>query len=214
MHPAHLDHCPPHPSSHPFTCHPQEFRGTVVAAILATDMSRHVQGLKELQGRDALSLESLEDRRLFASSLLHAADVSNPVRGEVGCRGAGGVCACDSFPHHTTPHHLPPTLKALPWFVARVHAELVSTEFRFQVRQERQLGLPVTAFMDLADVRAVAKLNIGFVDFVVAPLFAAVHEVRREAGWGWGAGAGAEDGWRRREATGRPPRTHTTPVRA
>ena len=51
---------------------------------------------------------------------------------------------------------------------------MVCTEFKMQVAQEKQNGLPVSGFMDIADdmyatnyLPAVAKSQIGFGNFVV-----------------------------------------------
>lgn len=49
---------------------------------------------------------------------------------------------------------------------------LVQAEFTQQVAQERNLGLPVSGFMDgLTDRIKSSKSQIGFIDFVIAPFF-------------------------------------------
>jgi len=48
----------------------------------------------------------------------------------------------------------------------------VHTEFAFQVEDEKRLGLPVTKFMDgMSDAVFAAKSQIGFLDFVMHPLY-------------------------------------------
>mmetsp|Transcript_16814 Transcript_16814/g.31201 ORF Transcript_16814/g.31201 Transcript_16814/m.31201 type:complete len:585 (+) Transcript_16814:2-1756(+) len=50
-------------------------------------------------------------------------------------------------------------------------AEAIAQEFSEQVRDEKNLGLPVTTFMDnLRDPIAVAKSQLGFINFVIHPL--------------------------------------------
>lgn len=59
----------------------------------------------------------------------------------------------------------------MPPDISRRWATLVAEEFTMQVTKERELGLPVTAFMDgLSDPIKAAKSQIGFVDFVIHPL--------------------------------------------
>jgi len=59
----------------------------------------------------------------------------------------------------------------MPSDISRRWAKLVAEEFTMQVTKERELGLPVTAFMDgLSDPIKAAKSQIGFVDFVIHPL--------------------------------------------
>jgi hypothetical protein len=49
---------------------------------------------------------------------------------------------------------------------------LVCQEFTNQVALERERGMPVTAHMDgLTSITAIAKLQCGFIDYVVAPLW-------------------------------------------
>ena len=93
--------------------------------------------------------------------------------------------------------------QVLPWRMARTFAEKVAAEFVAQVKKEKELGLPVTAFMDVRGAKGgsgrtpppnacacafwtpltpttaagLAKLNIGFIDFVVAPQWMAMAEI-------------------------------------
>lgn len=122
------------------------FRKLVVAAILATDMTVH----KELLGKVAARLkdgpspqalpfsrESLDDRQLLVSFLLHCADLSNPL--------------------------------APPGMSKRI-ANLVTTEFNRQAMLENEAGLPVSV-MTAYDELTKAKMELGFIDFVVRPLY-------------------------------------------
>lgn len=56
------------------------------------------------------------------------------------------------------------------WEVSKEWSERVSKEFFAQGDAERKLGLPVSANMDRATTNK-AKLSLGFIDFIVAPLF-------------------------------------------
>jgi high affinity cGMP-specific 3',5'-cyclic phosphodiesterase 9 len=56
------------------------------------------------------------------------------------------------------------------WEVSKEWSERVSKEFFAQGDAERKLGLPVSANMD-RDTTNKAKLSLGFIDFIVAPLF-------------------------------------------
>lgn len=58
----------------------REMRGTIIEAILATDMSKHMSELQEVQGKEAFDTALLLDRRLLCRAMLHAADVANQVR--------------------------------------------------------------------------------------------------------------------------------------
>ena len=54
----------------------------------------------------------------------------------------------------------------------------VCAEFTAQADRERELGLPVTAFMlGLDNEVSIAKLQLGFLDYVVGPLWKAVSEL-------------------------------------
>ena len=54
--------------------------------------------------------------------------------------------------------------------VALRWAECVTTEFFSQGERERKLGLPLSPFMDQTKP-AVEKCQVGFINFIVAPLF-------------------------------------------
>jgi hypothetical protein len=59
--------------------------------------------------------------------------------------------------------------------VAAIFGANIAEEFAKQVDEERELGLPVTAFMDGLRTPGVrAKSQMGFVDFVVQPLVAPI----------------------------------------
>jgi hypothetical protein len=53
-------------------------------------------------------------------------------------------------------------------------AAMLGDEFTRQADRERELGLPVSPLMEHTDAASVAKRELGFIDFVVWPLWEAV----------------------------------------
>lgn len=56
----------------------QEIRKTIIAAILATDMSAHFSLTTDFKNHEEFRADSPEDRLLLCKTILHAADLSNP----------------------------------------------------------------------------------------------------------------------------------------
>jgi hypothetical protein len=63
-----------------------------------------------------------------------------------------------------------------PWELCRRWTKLVMEEFWTQGDKERNLGLPITYMMDRYAVN-IAKSQVGFIDVIVAPVFAAFKEI-------------------------------------
>ncbi|CDH50397.1 3-cyclic-nucleotide phosphodiesterase rega [Lichtheimia corymbifera JMRC:FSU:9682] len=132
----------------------QDFRKTVVATILATDMSLHndyVSRIKEqaIRLKDVRSLDPAaqeEERILLCSALIKCADISNVTR---------------------------PFRRAIKW------AELLAQEFACQGDLERQLGMPVQPMND-RDKMVLEDMQIGFIRFVAMNLFQSVADVTHE----------------------------------
>ncbi|KAI7858141.1 hypothetical protein BDC45DRAFT_434195 [Circinella umbellata] len=132
----------------------QEFRKTVIASILATDMSLHndyvtkiknqAERLRDLSALDESSRE--EERMLLCSALIKCADISNVTR---------------------------PFRRAVKW------AELLAQEFMCQGDLERKLGMPVQPMND-RDKMVLEDMQIGFIRFVAASLFESVSNVTHE----------------------------------
>ena len=177
-------------------------RRTMVAAILATDMSAHKTLLAGVEARltttpevtdatrasgdsgdastphaSAFNCDSAEDRQLLVAFLLHCADLCNPL--------------------------LPPQL-------SRRIADDLGREFAAQAAAERAAGLPVTVMLADGDA-AKARMEIGFLDYVVRPLYATLARISPGMGGycvsridanraAWAALAAAEAS---------PPRKHT-----
>jgi hypothetical protein len=121
------------------------FRNTVVASILATDMSVHFM-LAEEANKYAITKGAAPedlfadpaDQLFLCKILLHAADLSNPVR---------------------------------PFSQCKRWSKRISAEFNAQVAKEEELGLPVLGFMITKDEKALCKNELGFSSFVVGPMW-------------------------------------------
>ncbi len=119
-------------------------------------MSHHFKMTAELgQRTQPFSKDVAEERTQLVSVLVHAADLANPIL---------------------------PLRRAVKLMVD------VAREFQNQAREERRLMLPVTSFMDIKGhvnetSKEVAKLNVGFVDFVVSPLWKTIGQMFPELGF-------------------------------
>ena len=67
----------------------------------------------------------------------------------------------------------------LPNFqVVKQWANMITVEFSNQCNSEKELGLPFAPFMDgLDNDVAIAKLQVGFLTYVVGPLWKAIGEM-------------------------------------
>ncbi|KAI8147557.1 hypothetical protein BJV82DRAFT_507989 [Fennellomyces sp. T-0311] len=132
----------------------QAFRKTVVASILATDMSLHNDYVKKIKDqpvrlRNLSALDESareEERMLLCSALIKCADISNVTR---------------------------PFRRAVKW------AELLAQEFMCQGDIERKLGMPVQPMND-RDKMVLEDMQIGFIQFVAFTLFESVSKVTHE----------------------------------
>jgi len=124
----------------------REIRKIIIYCILHTDMTHHFKMVSqlevfyELHSMDVYNpklYEAQEDRLLMLSLMLHASDVSNPVK---------------------------------PYHVYENWANCVLNEFFYQGDQEKANKLPVSAQMD-RDTTSKPMSQIGFIEFIVAPLF-------------------------------------------
>ncbi|KAJ4458763.1 putative 3'; 5'-cyclic-nucleotide phosphodiesterase regA [Paratrimastix pyriformis] len=96
----------------------REMRKSIIAMILATDLSAHFTTLTRFTTHTEtapFSRDSPDDRQLLLDILLHAADISNPSK---------------------------------PWPIAKRWSELNAREFFEQGDMERKKGLPVSPYMD------------------------------------------------------------------
>ncbi|GAA6016521.1 hypothetical protein JCM11491_002349 [Sporobolomyces phaffii] len=126
------------------------FRKIVEASILATDMSRHFEFVRELSEmgksfaeKDAGQPRDIEaDRLLLCAGLIKSADISNPSR----------------------PHR-----------ISRVWSAALLEEWSVQAKIEADFNLPITVMVqDASDNKALAKGQMGFIDLFCKPLFTAM----------------------------------------
>eukprot|EP00949_MAST-11_sp_MAST-11-sp1_P000789 g789.t1 len=137
----------------------QRMRSLIIKGILATDMARHAEHTRELRERTALfSAERRLGGNPFESDpeelvavIIHSADLSNPVFGN--------------------------------FEIVRKWAERICAEFGQQAREERAQNLPVSAphfegttGSDAESTIKMATLQIGFIDYVVAPWWRTLGE--------------------------------------
>eukprot|EP00697_Spironema_sp_BW2_P015668 gnl/Spiro4/6612_TR3411_c0_g1_i1.p1 gnl/Spiro4/6612_TR3411_c0_g1~~gnl/Spiro4/6612_TR3411_c0_g1_i1.p1 ORF type:complete len:789 (-),score=101.72 gnl/Spiro4/6612_TR3411_c0_g1_i1:65-2404(-) len=125
-------------------------RKTVVETVLATDMSRHVSIVAQLeslfQKEDAdcrlfdTSPEAAANLQLLLTAIIKAADISNPAR---------------------------------PVHISKLWSARITAEFFAQGDRERERGIPVSQFMDRS-ATSIRATQLGFIHFVVAPLFSLI----------------------------------------
>ncbi|KAJ3116179.1 cAMP-specific 3',5'-cyclic phosphodiesterase 4C [Physocladia obscura] len=124
----------------------EEMRRVIVKLILATDMGKHFEILSKFQSKIEApgfqALETQENRLMVLELALKCSDLSNP-----------------SKPYEVS----------IQW--SQCVMEEDTAEFYRQGDREKALGLPVSNFMDRSNPN-VAKCQLGFIDFLVAPLFA------------------------------------------
>lgn len=126
----------------------KQLRKLIVDCILNTDMSRHFALTQEFRAHPPkFDPDSEADRLLLCRTILHAADIANPV---------------------------------LPFAVNKVWSERVHVEFRAQVAEEQRLGIPSAPHMTATDEAVRNRLEVNFIDYVVAPLWQRLAEVLPE----------------------------------
>jgi putative methionine-R-sulfoxide reductase with GAF domain len=128
-----------------------ELRGTLVGVVLATDMANHNSHMKEVENHKEKGFDENDTKdRQTLCNLL------------VHCADLSNPIAAN-------------------FDVARKWALMVVEEFSEQVAEEKRQGLPVTQFMDGLDTEhKVAKLQIGFYNYVCKPLWVALAGIYPE----------------------------------
>jgi GAF domain-containing protein len=122
-----------------------ELRSTLVGVVLATDMAHHNDHMKEVGEH--------KEKGFDENAVKDRQTLCNLI---VHCADLSNPIAAD-------------------FDVARKWALMVVEEFSEQVAEEARLGLPVTAFMSGLDTEhKVAKLQIGFYNYVCKPLWVAL----------------------------------------
>jgi hypothetical protein len=132
-------------------------RRGLIEMVLATDMAKHDEQMRRLDSHYAQCVlaedgqvveadwEILQRKFFFLSTILHAADISNPCK---------------------------PRPIMVGW------TERVLTEFWAQGDEEKSLGFDISPLCDReSGVRTVPKSQIGFVSFVVLPMYKALTKI-------------------------------------
>ncbi|KAJ3286403.1 hypothetical protein HK104_009056 [Borealophlyctis nickersoniae] len=121
----------------------EETRKIIIRLIFATDMAKHFEYLNKFRSK------------LSANALSHLDTVENRLTVmEIALK-----CADLTNPSKT-------------FALSSKWTEVVMEEFYRQGDQERELGMPISQFMDRATTN-VPKCQIGFIDILVAPLYEA-----------------------------------------
>lgn len=119
----------------------KQFRSAMIQLVLSTDMARHFPLLMQFKSRSSGTLPYHRDSFEDRVQLMQIA------------------IKCADINHPSKPWHL-----HLKW------SERVNEEFFEQGDTERRLGLPMSAFMNRESTQ-LWKSQIGFIDFLVYPLF-------------------------------------------
>lgn len=127
-------------------------RQVLVNSILGTDMAKHHETIAWLESNH-VDLTSTRNEK----TSLEADDA---------------LKLCVALLHSADVGH--PTA---PWYVHKRVSLLVATEFLAQYEEETRLGLPTLPFMgkDPAKLQELAPIQVGFVQFVVAPLWSSLN---------------------------------------
>jgi len=129
----------------------KEFRMLTINTILATDLSSHLEIIGKFKSlcEGGYNKDNREHVKLLMQLTLKCSDVGNPAR---------------------------------PFPIAKYWAEMVQEEFFFQGDQEKEHKLQISPYMDRAAAAAsdhplLAQMQINFIDYIVAPVFAAYQQL-------------------------------------
>mmetsp|Transcript_43533 Transcript_43533/g.100211 ORF Transcript_43533/g.100211 Transcript_43533/m.100211 type:complete len:1079 (-) Transcript_43533:96-3332(-) len=139
-------------------------RQRMIAGILSTDMRHHGDHVRHLQ---TLRLQKGTNSNYISEKELHEVESVEVVSAETRQKLVELVLHAADIGSAFMPSH-----------ISCRFTTFLMEEFTAQVEQERALGLPVTAFMDGMDNQAMAaRSQIGFLDFVVRPMFDPLHRL-------------------------------------
>lgn len=127
-------------------------RLVIVSSILATDMAKHQECITWLESKTA----EVPSVRSSGGQL----------------KGEDALSLGKAILHSADLVH-----PALPWRVHRHMSLLIATEFFNQFQEEQRLGLPTLPFMgkDPSSLNGLAPIQMGFIQFVAAPLWSAMN---------------------------------------
>ncbi|XXQ33008.1 Phosphodiesterase [Plasmodiophora brassicae] len=129
----------------------QELRKCMVEAILHTDQSLHKSMLDNLMTKASRFINT--NQTINRDS---PADRQMLVNNILHCSDIGNPC--------------------LPVHMSQEWAKAIQQEFYQQATREKAMGLPYAAFMANDSEEALATLQINFINYVVSPIWKAMHE--------------------------------------
>lgn len=132
-----------------------EMRELMIHMVLATDMSKHVHGVAEF--------EALIQGKKSKGTWFDGSDKKDTMK-----LLSMGIHVCDLGN------------PARPRYLYDMWVEKLYEEFYSQGDKERELGFPISPMMDRYQP-AIAKAQVGFIDYVVSPLFNQWNQVVTEA---------------------------------
>eukprot|EP00929_Paragymnodinium_shiwhaense_P118365 TRINITY_DN90295_c0_g1_i1.p1 TRINITY_DN90295_c0_g1~~TRINITY_DN90295_c0_g1_i1.p1 ORF type:complete len:1020 (-),score=154.30 TRINITY_DN90295_c0_g1_i1:118-3177(-) len=126
-------------------------RSIIVSSILGTDMAKHADCIAWLES-SAVNIPALRNS-------------TEPPDAETSTKLCSSILHCADVAH-----------PILPWKMHKKFSLDVATEFFQQYTEETRLGLPTLPFMgkDPSDLKGLAPTQVGFLQFVVAPLYSAL----------------------------------------
>jgi len=136
----------------------KEARKNIILMILHTDVCQHPAMVKELE-----LLYEMNSQVFETSSSIDRTDQEI----EVLCAPKNKLLVMKLILHAADMGN--PTK---PWIICKAWAYLIMDEFFMQGDQEKQLGIPIQALNDRDKVK-IAHAQIGFIEYVIAPLVAA-----------------------------------------
>jgi len=137
--------------------HFRRIRKIIVEAILGTDMAKHQECVTWLSASNVdLTGVRQKGERLDKDASL---------------KMCGAILHSADLAHPT-----------LPWQVHLEMSKNIASEFLKQFQEEENLGLPTLPFMgkNPNDMKGLAPIQVGFVQFVAAPLWKALHHFAGE----------------------------------
>ena len=149
-------------------------RRTFVASVLATDMASHKQLLARVAAAVATGGGEDDAAESTPAQTGRRTSTTRSVQpgGGFARRQAEDRQLLVAFLLHCADLGNP----LCPWSLSERNAEELQREFEAQAARERAAGLPVTVML-AASSEAKAKLELGFLDFVVTPLFVTLASI-------------------------------------
>jgi len=126
----------------------RDFRAVVVAAIMHTDMTKHFEMVEKFKTRDPKALILPSGKRKPDLELM------------------GYLTHCADLSNGL---RIPPISKK--WTI------LVDQEFKEQVAEEKELGMPLSMFLYAENTSQLAKREANFIEHIVTPLWSNIKDL-------------------------------------